>query len=631
VRGIRTARRDPRTDGAPELLVSERFLRPDDGIRADQPRRDLPVEDEFLAGVVHAGQVVVSNPGSTPVTAELLTQIPQGSVAVEGSQATRSQTIRIEPFSTFKAEYRFYFPRHPSQPVEQAHAPASLTQEGRLLATARGRALRVVHRLSAPDTGSWDHVSQQGSEAEVMAFLATNNLARIDLEKVAWRARERREFFVQLTGFLGRHHVWSEPIARYALLHDDPAVLGQWLRHQPEFLAQCGPSLESPLLRLDPVEERTYEHLEYAPLIHPRAHQVGSRRRIANPVFREQYLRFLRVLAFRPRPGPDDELAVATYLFLQDRTGEALARLARVKATDVRTRIQYDYLRAWAFLLEEKPAEARRIAKAHESHPVPRWQGLFAGLLRHLDEAEGKPAEAKAPGTEAAGSIPGRPSGGREASFDVTVENRTVALTWKGLDSVTVNYHRMDPEFLFSRSPFSGRDGEAMSPLRPAVSTPVTLPAGKSTLELPIPSALGKDHLLVEVIGGGRRKARQHHAHDFRLQLAESEGVLEVRDPTGRRPLAKAYVKVYGRLDNGAIRFVKDGYTDLRGRFDYIGTNESEDPSATPEPGNAIPVPGGMDHPPLGGSEGRRIRRLAVLVLSDSHGAAVREVEAPAR
>ena len=633
VRGIRTARRDPRADGAPELLVSERFFRQDDGIDPGQPRRDLPVEGEFLAGVVHAGQVVVSNPGSTPVTAELLTQIPQGSVAVEGSQATRSQTIRLEPFSTFRGEYRFYFPRHPSQPVDQAHAPAGLTQEGRLVASARGRSLRVVHRLSAPDTGSWDHVSQQGSEAEVMAFLATNNLARLDLEKVAWRARERREFFVQLTGFLARRHVWSEPIARYALLHNDPAVLGEWLRHRPEFLAQCGPSLESPLLRIDPVEERTYEHLEYAPLIHPRAHPLGSRRRIANPVFREQYLRFLRVLAFRPRPGPDDELAAVTYLFLQDRTEEALARLARVKASEIRTRIQHDYLRAWAFLREEKPAEARRIAKAHEAHPVPRWQGLFAGLLRYLDEAEGKAMDAKAPGTDPAGRAPGRPSGEREASFDLAVENRTVALTWKGLDSVTVNYHRMDPEFLFSRSPFSGRDGEAMSPLRPAVSTPVTLPAGKSTLELAIPAALAKDHLLVEVIGGGRRKSRRHHAHDFRLQLSENEGVLEVRDPTGKRPLPKAYVKVYGRLDDGAIRFVKDGYTDLRGRFDYIGTNESDHPAALPEPGTPLPAPepGGMDHPPLGGSEGRRIRRLAVLVLSETHGAAVREVDAPAR
>ena len=38
-----------------------------------------------------------------------------------------------------------------------------------------------------------------------------------------------------------------------------------------------------------------------------------------------------------------------------------------------------------------------------------------------------------------------------------------------------------------------------------------------------------------------------------------------------------------------------------------------------------------MDHPSLAPGEGPRIRRLAVLVLSEPHGAAVREVEAPAR
>jgi hypothetical protein len=39
----------------------------------------------------------------------------------------------------------------------------------------------------------------------------------------------------------------------------------------------------------------------------------------------------------------------------------------------------------------------------------------------------------------------------------------------------------------------------------------------------------------------------------------------------------------------------------------------------------------GLDHPNLAPNEGPRIRRLAVLVLSEAHGAAVREVDAPAR
>ena len=642
-REVRPADPNPKAGAGTELLLSERFFRQDDRFVQDgQERRDKFVKDEFMAGVVYGAQIVVGNPGSSPVKAELLTRIPEGSMPVLGSRATHSQRVRIEAYSTLMKEYHFYFPIHADQPMDHAHAPAHLTQDGRSLATAPGGSLRVVRRLSARDTASWEYVSQQGTEAEVLAFLATNNLARLDLEAVAWRARQSREFFGRLTGFLSQHHVWNEPVARYAVLHNDTGVLREWLRHRPDFLSQCGPWLDSPLLRIDPVEERTYEHLEYSPLINPRAHPVGSRRRIANPVFRDQYLRFLRVLAFQPRLSPDDELAVAYYLFLQDRIEEGLARLARVRPAEIRTRIQYDHLRAWAHLLEEKPAEARRIAKAYESYPVPRWRNLFADLTRHLDEAEGKAVAGKPP----AGS-PGTPGGKatpaadpssapREASFELQVENRTVSITWKGLSSVTVNYHRMDPEFLFSRSPFADRDGDQPSILQPTLSTVVPLPPGKNALDLPIPAALAKDHVMVEVLGGGRRKARMHHAHTFRLQLAESEGVLEVRDPATNRPLSKAYVKVYGRLDTGEIRFVKDGYTDLRGRFDYIGTNESGGPPVVPLVAESSGGPGGtgaagLDHPSLAPAEGPRLRRMAVLVLSEAHGAAVREVEAPAR
>jgi hypothetical protein len=61
---------------------------------------------------------------------------------------------------------------------------------------------------------------------------------------------------------------------------------------------------------------------------------------------------------------------------------------------------------------------------------------------------------------------------------------------------------------------------------------------------------------------------------------------------------------VYARAAGGAVGFIKDGYTDLRGRFDYVSLN-------TDEAGQA--------------------ERLAVLVLSDAFGAVVREAQPPKR
>jgi hypothetical protein len=55
-------------------------------------------------------------------------------------------------------------------------------------------------------------------------------------------------------------------------------------------------------------------------------------------------------------------------------------------------------------------------------------------------------------------------------------------------------------------------------------------------------------------------------------------------------------------MSDGSIRFYKDGYTDLRGRFDYSSLNTNE-----------------LDS----------VRRFSVLILSKDHGAIVREAAPP--
>ena len=64
----------------------------------------------------------------------------------------------------------------------------------------------------------------------------------------------------------------------------------------------------------------------------------------------------------------------------------------------------------------------------------------------------------------------------------------------------------------------------------------------------------------------------------------------------GDEPLAKLYVKVYARKADGTVIFHNDGYTDLRGKFDYA--------SVSPE-------------------SSANIEEFAVLLMSDDHGARV--------
>ena len=41
-------------------------------------------------------------------------------------------------------------------------------------------------------------------------------------------------------------------------------------------------------------------------------------------------------------------------------------------------------------------------------------------------------------------------------------------------------------------------------------------------------------------------------------------------------PSRNAYVKVYVKLKSGGVEFYKDGYTDRRGKFDYVSLNTGQ-------------------------------------------------------
>src|SRR5437868_6865833 len=87
------------------------------------------------------------------------------------------------------------------------------------------------------------------------------------------------------------------------------------------------------------------------------------------------------------------------------------------------------------------------------------------------------------------------------------------------------------------------------------------------------PARSRRASVLIEVLGAGQRKAQAFHANTLKLALAENYGRLELRDEAAGKPIAKAFVKVYARLRGGVVRFYKDGYTDLRGKFDYASLN----------------------------------------------------------
>jgi hypothetical protein len=401
-------------------------------------------------------------------------------------------------------------------------------------------------------------------------------------------------------------------------------MLRQFLKEEGDY----GPYLASKLLTIDPIELRSYEHLEYSPLVNQRAHRLGSEWRVANPAVLQQYTALLAALAHKPQLDAMDSMSVVYYLFLQDRVEEALARFKAIDATKLPTRLQHDYFQCYAAFYEGETAAARGIASKYADHPVPRWKTLFTEVLSQLDEIEGKAVKGyktdkpdrEKQQSELAATEPG---------FEFKVEKQTISLNWKNLSEVTLNYYLMDPEFSFSSNPFVSQDAGRFSIIKPNKTATQALPKDATKLDVPLPGEFAKANVLVEVIGAGKRQTQAYHANTLKLALTENYGRLETHDATTDKPLPKAYVKVYAKLNNGTVRFFKDGYTDLRGRFDYASLNASE--NATPPPPGIDQPANGLDYQMLKPAELNNVSKLAVLVLSDTHGATVKEVDPPGR
>ena len=182
------------------------------------------------------------------------------------------------------------------------------------------------------------------------------------------------------------------------------------------------------------------------------------------------------------------------------------------------------------------------------------------------------------------------------------VEAGRIRLDYRNLKGCTLNFYPMDIELLFSRSPFLQDGAAQFSFIRPVADQSVELPAGKEMLAVDLPKEFHARNVMVEALAAGLRKTQAYYANTLKVQLIEAYGQLAVTHAETRKPVPGAYVKVYMKTKAGEVKFFKDGYTDLRGRFDYASLNTNELDNA---------------------------ERLAVLVLSPDLGAVVREAAPP--
>ena len=584
------------------ILVSQNFFRLDDRFRwVDNERVDKFVVDEFLTQVVYGCQTVVTNSTSSRQRLDVLLQIPEGAVPVERTQYLKTYSLALEPYHTDTLETYFYFPE---EGLFQ-HFPVHVAKDGKLAAFAEPVTMKAVAALSSIDTASWPYVSQQGTDEEVYQYLRNenihvSNLHTINLDLIAWRMKDPA-VFANTLDLLRQRRAFAPTLWSYALLHNDAEAAREYLQFRDDFVQQCGAAIDSPLLRLDPVLRKTYQHMEYSPLVNARAHRLGPRRVIVNERLAAQYTRLLDILAHRPALDQHDLMSVAYYLMLQDRIEDGLAFLGKIRPDAIDMRLQYDYLACCAAFYTEEPEKAAAIADTYASYPVDRWRNRFANVAAQVREIQSATttvidARSREQVQEQLAQT--------EPDFEFKVEARQVTIAYQNLTACRVAYYLMDIELLFSRDPFARQGAGHFSTVRPNFTEERELPASQSTLTFDLPPQFSSSNVLIEISAGGKTQTQTWYAANLAVQVIENYGQLRVTKLETGQALPKVYVKVYVRLQSGEIRFYKDGYTDLRGRFDYSSLNTDD-----------------LD----------QVEQFALLILSETDGAAVREAAPPKR
>jgi hypothetical protein len=569
------------------VLVRETFHRLDARFRTVEGRKiENSVTGDFIAGVPYGASLVVTNPDGVGRRVDVLSQIPAGAIPLDGQPSTLASTHELQPYGVLNLRLAFYFPT----PGEFAMYPLQVSESDTVLARTATRTLRVVAEAPPADANSWPALARDGSDDAVLERIKTANLRTIDFKLIRWRLRNA-DFFRKVTPILRERLFYSADVASFGFVHDSLPAIRDYLENllpipsgddsvlPPPPLDDYVPSLaqipefgewlDSPLLDIRPVIHHDWETLEFDPLVNPRAHRFADKERLTHVAAAQHYEKFLEVLSWKPALSDDDKLALAAHLMMQDRIEEALNRFNEIDPAKLEAKLAYDYLKAVVHFHRAEPEEARAIAMRRNSLPPGLWKSRFDAILAQADEIVAlkvpRPVVAEQPKEEA-------------PSLDLALAaNGKLQVKHHRLDKTLLQLFSVDLEVMFSKDPFLSGDGAALPAIRANESREVALQGEQTEVELP--EAFRRGNVLVAAQSDKTKVLRVLDSRALETVRQPLDRTIQVFDSNSRLPLPQTYVKVYVQGPDGTAVFHKDGYTDLRGKFDYLshtGSNLGE-------------------------------------------------------
>lgn len=329
---------------------------------------------------------------------------------------------------------------------------------------------------------------------------------------------------------------------------------------------RLGPYFEAGALRFDARDRRHLQHYDLDPLVPARAHVRDAlpmeASEAATPALFEAHVAHLTYLAHKPRAAwTFADRAELVYLLLKwGRVSRALEVFKGISApAEGEGRLVYDYLDAYLSAYTLEVDHMREVAGRYAAHPHPEWRERFAALVSEEDYF----VDVSAPEVE----FP-------QESLSSELRGHALHLKHSELREVTINAYPIDIEALFSASPEAADATQGVAPLiTPEATLRVALAEGVKETTVELPEGWREGARIIEVRAKTHEQTHAYTPQRFDVEAVQSMGLLRVRAEGAPQP--GVYVKVYRRMQGGQVEIHKDGYTDHRGRFDYVSAHPS--------------------------------------------------------
>jgi hypothetical protein len=471
----------------------------------------------------------------------------------------------VNAFDRLEKTYDFYY----SGITNFKCHPSSIICDGTIVSQA---ILKSGIKVELPQRKDYKEVLEQFGKQ------SSDEVSSIDLTQVYHKLVDE-EFYKNMISILKKRFEFDPTVWSFSLYHGDLDNLRDYMKYRYKGKAISINQFDIYYFCNKIFSVDYFNFREYAPLTNPRVHDISQyKHNIVNRDFLNTYYIFLKYFQDKGRFDPTDLVSLCVYTLMQDRVTDAIQVFKRIPAGSFKEgspmKIQFDYVQCYLALLTGDVALAKTVAKEYIVYPVFSWRDLFREVLNQAYQFETK--------DKAQTEEKSKETSGDNSSFLKAVEiNGQIRVTSKGIKEVNIEFYEIDLEEIFSSNPNLLLSGSQIDTSLKANSTArYQLNQGRTSADLAEtliepPKGFTAMNYIAKLTSNEASVSVRISKKTLKMAPVEAYGQMKISSLDGK-PIPRCYVKCLAQnFGSGSYTLYKDGYTDLRGNFDYVSLNSN--------------------------------------------------------